>query len=126
MSGIRHYLFLSMVLMHCLPDYYYAKRKVDLPDNPASCQLLAGGGMLLSVSKAFSSTLYGSLLLVSAFVPDAESCIMVLRAAMTTYLYMVHLKPRTWVKNLSCTALIGASSMTSGLATCIWRTKGKD
>jgi hypothetical protein len=106
-----------MVLTHRLPDYYDARRGVDLPDNPAGRHLLAGGGVTLSIAKAFSSTLYGSLLLVSAFVPGAATRVMVLRAAMTKNLYTtVHLKPRTWVKNLSCAALIGASSVTSGLA----------
>ncbi len=60
--------------------------------------------------------LYVSLLLVLAFVLGAASRVMVLGAAMMMYLYTVHLKPKTWVKNLSWAALVGASSVTSGLA----------
>lgn len=41
---------------------------------------------------------------------------MVIGGAITTYLYTVHLKPRTWIKNLSCAALVALSPITSGLA----------
>ena len=42
---------------------------------------------------------------------------MVIGGAITTYLYTVHLKPKTWIKNISCAALVAMSPITSGLAT---------
>lgn len=41
---------------------------------------------------------------------------MVISGAITTYLYTVHLKPKTWIKNISCAALVAISPITSGLA----------
>jgi hypothetical protein len=41
---------------------------------------------------------------------------MVIGGAITTYLYAVHLKPKTWIKNISCAALVAMSPITSGLA----------
>lgn len=102
-------------------DYYDARDGVDSPDDP-SHPLARGrggeeeGGVPLSVAKVFDSYLYASLLLSSAFVPGAASRLMVLGGAIITYLYTVHLKPRTWIKNLSCAALVGVSPVTSGLA----------
>jgi len=100
-------------------DYYDARRGVDSPDDashPLAARAGAKGGVPLAVAKSFDSILYASLLLSSAFVPGVASRLMVLGGAMMTYLYTVHLKPRTWVKNLSCAALVGVSPVTSGLA----------
>lgn len=41
---------------------------------------------------------------------------MVIGGAITTYLYTKHLKPKTWIKNISCAALVAMSPITSGLA----------
>jgi len=60
--------------------------------------------------------LYAILLLSSAFVPGTISRLMVIGGAITTYLYTVHLKPKTWIKNISCAALVAMSPITSGLA----------
>ncbi|KAL3798308.1 hypothetical protein ACHAW5_010645 [Stephanodiscus triporus] len=99
-------------------DYYDARDGVDSPDDPSHplARGRGGGGVPLSVAKVFDSYLYASLLLSSAFVPGAASRLMVLGGAIITYLYTVHLKPRTWIKNLSCAALVGVSPVTSGLA----------
>jgi hypothetical protein len=108
-------------------DYYDARRGVDSPDDashPLAARDGTKGGVPLAVAKSFDSILYASLLLSSAFVPGVASRLMVLGGAMITYLYTVHLKPRTWVKNLSCAALVGVSPVTSGLAAwhvlCDW------
>lgn len=61
--------------------------------------------------------LYAILLLSSAFVPGVMSRLLVIGGAITTYLYTVHLKPKTWIKNISCAALVAMSPITSGLAT---------
>mmetsp|Transcript_30046 Transcript_30046/g.46548 ORF Transcript_30046/g.46548 Transcript_30046/m.46548 type:complete len:214 (+) Transcript_30046:870-1511(+) len=41
---------------------------------------------------------------------------MVIGGAITTYLYTNELKPKTWIKNISCAALVAMSPITSGLA----------
>lgn len=41
---------------------------------------------------------------------------MVIGGAIITYLYTVHLKPKTWIKNLSCASLVAMSPVTSALA----------
>jgi len=106
-------------------DYYDARNGVD--DNYANAEdvdnnendhyhPLARGEVPFSVAKTFDSYLYAVLLLSSAFVPGVISRLFVLGGAIITYLYTVHLKPRTWIKNLSCAALVAMSPVTSGLA----------
>jgi hypothetical protein len=89
--GIRYQVWhwtllvpLRTMLTHCLPNYYNARREVNLPDDPAGRHLLAGSGVPLSVAKAFNSALYASPLLASAFMPGAASRVMVLGASMTS------------------------------------------
>ena len=81
---------------------------------------LAKGEVPFSITKTFDSNLYAVLLLSSAFVPGQFSRLLVLGGAIITYLYTVHLKPKTWIKNLSCAALVAMSPVTSGLAA--WHT----
>ncbi len=110
-------------------DYYDARDGVDMPDDADHPLAIAeaarkggsgnvdGAGVVpMSVAKIFDSYLYAILLLSSAFVPGATSRLMVLGGAITTYLYTVHLKPRTWIKNVSCAGLVAISPLTSGLA----------
>jgi hypothetical protein len=102
-------------------DYYDARSGVDSttddghPEND-HYHPLAQGEVPLSIAKTFDSYLYAMLLLSSAFVPGAISRLMVVGGAIITYLYTVHLKPLTWIKNLSCAALVSMSPVTSGLA----------
>eukprot|EP00579_Thalassiosira_antarctica_P011868 CAMPEP_0201922114 /NCGR_PEP_ID=MMETSP0903-20130614/10236_1 /ASSEMBLY_ACC=CAM_ASM_000552 /TAXON_ID=420261 /ORGANISM="Thalassiosira antarctica, Strain CCMP982" /LENGTH=435 /DNA_ID=CAMNT_0048459189 /DNA_START=41 /DNA_END=1345 /DNA_ORIENTATION=- len=102
-------------------DYYDARNGVDSTSNDTDNENehyhpLAQGEVPFSVTKTFDSYLYAILLLSSAFVPGVFSRLMVLGGAIITYLYTVHLKPRTWIKNLSCAALVAMSPVTSGLA----------
>lgn len=101
-------------------DYYDARNGVDVPTSterdsvhyhPLSQDLIP-----YSITKTFDSYLYAILLLSSAFVPGVIPRLMVLSGAIITYLYTVHLKPRTWIKNWSCAALVAMSPITSGLA----------
>lgn len=66
---------------------------------------------------SYPKYLYAILLFSSAFVPGVIPRLMVIWGAITTYLYTVHLKPKTWIKNISCAALVAMSPITSGLAT---------
>ena len=103
-------------------DYYDAKNGVDIApevgDESATDHYhpLAKGEIPFSVTKTFVSYLYAILLLSSAFLPGTIPRLMVIAGAITTYLYTVHLKPKTWIKNISCAALVAMSPITSGLA----------
>jgi hypothetical protein len=77
-------------------NYHNARRGVDSPDNAG--HPLAGGGVPLSIARTFVSALYG--VCAGRGIPRHV-------AWGHDNLYTVHLKPRTWAKNLSCAALIG-------------------
>jgi len=117
-------------------DYYDAREGVDSPHDmrhPLAASAAATAATIplphhgtdstitdivipLSVAKYFTKCLYAILLLTSAFVPSIMARILVLGGAMITYLYTVHLKPITWMKNISCAALVALGPITSGCA----------
>ncbi|KAL7522481.1 hypothetical protein ACHAWX_007168 [Stephanocyclus meneghinianus] len=103
-------------------DYYDARNGVDVDISSSERRdtshyhPLAQGLLSYSITKTFDSYLYAILLLSSAFVPGVIPRLMVITGAITTYLYTVHLKPKTWIKNWSCAALVAISPVTSGLA----------
>jgi len=105
-------------------DYYDARNGVDVPspnEDEGGGQYehyhpLANGDLPYSLAKTFDSWLYAALLFSSAAVPGVIPRTMVIGAAIITYLYTTVLKPRTWIKNLSCAALVAMSPVTSGLA----------
>ncbi|KAL7547508.1 hypothetical protein ACHAWF_010801 [Thalassiosira exigua] len=101
-------------------DYYDARNGVDSSDSDGDGDgddhPLARGLVPLSVAKTFVSYLYAALLLSSAFVPGVAPRLLVLGGAIATYLYTEHLKPKTWIKNLTCAFLVALSPVTSGLA----------
>eukprot|EP00956_Cyclotella_meneghiniana_P041668 scaffold234385_cov26-Cyclotella_meneghiniana.AAC.2 len=106
-------------------DYYDARNGVDVihDDNNSTDTSshnnkhpLVTGLLSYNITKTFDSILYAVLLLSSAFVPGVIPRLMVLSGAIVTYLYTVHLKPKTFVKNYSCAALVAISPVTSGLA----------
>jgi 4-hydroxybenzoate polyprenyltransferase len=110
-------------------DYYDARNGVDTVEpttnihdsdtdsnNYEHYHPLAAGLLPFTITKTFDSYLYAILLLSSAFVPGVVSRLLVIGGAIITYLYTVHLKPKTWIKNLSCAALVAMSPVTSGLA----------
>lgn len=101
-------------------DYYDAKNGVDTSSSEEREAVhyhpLAQGLLPYSLTKTFDSYLYAILLLSSAFVPGVIPRLMVISGAIVTYLYTVHLKPKTFVKNWSCAALVAMSPVTSGLA----------
>jgi 4-hydroxybenzoate polyprenyltransferase len=101
-------------------DYYDARNGVDVSSSEQRDAVhyhpLAQGLLSYSITKTFDSCLYAVLLLSSAFVPGVLPRLMVISGAIITYLYTVHLKPKTWIKNWSCAALVAISPVTSGLA----------
>jgi 4-hydroxybenzoate polyprenyltransferase len=96
-------------------DYYDARQGVDLPHDTQR-HPLAAGSIPLSVAKQFTKCLYATLMLSSAFVPSIMARLLILGGAMTTYLYTLHIKPKTWMKNISCAALVAMGPVTSGCA----------
>lgn len=77
---------------------------------------LATGDVPMIVAKRFLSYLYAALLVCLCAVPGIASRLTVVVAAMLTFWYTQHLKPRTWLKNVSCAGLIALSPFTSGSA----------
>lgn len=59
------------------------------------------------------SRMYAVLLLTVAFLPGTATRLSVLSAAMLTYWYTQHLKPRTWLKNVSCASIMAMAPFTS-------------
>lgn len=104
-------------------DFYDAKNGVDMykvihaNENHISEKPLVTGDLPLNVARDFLKLLYGSLLLLSAFVPSVGSRLLVMVATMITYCYTSYLKPIVWVKNISCAFLMAVSPLTSAIAT---------
>uniref|UniRef100_A0A7S0CFF0 Uncharacterized protein n=1 Tax=Proboscia inermis TaxID=420281 RepID=A0A7S0CFF0_9STRA len=69
------------------------------------------------VVKRAASFLYALLLLTVTVVPGSLARLCVVSATMTTFLYTEHLKPLTWIKNMSCALIIGLAPLTSAAAT---------
>ena len=78
----------------------------------------------MRTANAFDSYLYAVLLLSPPFVPGVIPRLLVIGGAIVAYLYTTHLKPKTWIKNLSCAALVAMSPVTSGLAAWSVLTEG--
>lgn len=100
-------------------DYYDARYGVDTVDTSTAegnSKPIARGDLPFSITKTFDSYLYAILLLLTSFIPGKFARLMVSGGAIITYLYTVHLKPRPYIKNISCAALISLSPVTSGLA----------
>ena len=77
---------------------------------------LASGVVSLPVAKRFLSYMYATLLLSVTFVPGTPARLSIVTGAMTTFWYTQHLKPKTWLKNVSCALLMALSPLTSGAA----------
>jgi 4-hydroxybenzoate polyprenyltransferase len=66
------------------------------------------------VTRRFLMYLYSIALCISNCLPGIPTRLSVTVALMMTYLYTVHLKPMTWVKNIVCATLIALAPWTSG------------
>lgn len=69
------------------------------------------------VVKRAASILYACLLLTLTVIPGRLARLCVVSATMITFLYTEHLKPLTWIKNMSCALIIGLAPLTSAAAT---------
>ena len=77
---------------------------------------LASGVVSLPVAKRFLSYMYATLLLSVTFVPGTPARLSIVTGAMMTFWYTQHLKPKTWLKNVSCALLMALAPLTSGAA----------
>jgi 4-hydroxybenzoate polyprenyltransferase len=66
------------------------------------------------VTRRFLMYLYSIALCISNCLPGIPTRLSVTLALIMTYLYTVHLKPITWVKNIVCASLIALAPWTSG------------
>lgn len=103
-------------------DFYDAKSGADLlkvahtHENNIATKPLVTGDLPLDVARDFLKILYGSVLILSAFVPSVGSRLLVIVATIITYCYTSYLKPIVWVKNISCAFLMAVSPLTSAVA----------
>ena len=106
-------------------DYYDSRSGVDKimftsPRNvnmyPADKPLVTGE-VSFSMVKEFLYYLYSCLLVTLTFIPGSPTRLSAVTATILTFIYTKHLKPRTWVKNISCATLMALSPFTSGAAT---------
>lgn len=98
-------------------DYYDAKLGRDQKKVGEDGTILLGSAVSLSVARRFLMLLYGLCLLISTSLPGVTTRLAVVSSLMLTYLYTKYLKPRTWIKNISCASIIAFSPLASGLAT---------
>lgn len=96
-------------------DYYDAKLGRDVyKEHETKVLLQANGPVTNEVARRFLMYLYASALFTSNCLPGIPTRLSVTVGLMLTYLYTVHLKPMTWVKNIVCASLIALAPWTSG------------
>ena len=104
----------SQVVLTCssmvVNDYYDARTGVDVLNAKNSFSVPP------IVIKRFLSYLYASLLIGVVFLPGKIARMSVVSAAMLTFWYTQHLKPKTWIKNVSVSGIIALSPITSAAA----------
>jgi len=77
---------------------------------------MVSGEVTYPTTKRFLSYLYVGILISVAFIPGPTARLSVVAASMLTFWYTQHFKPKTWLKNVSCAALIALAPYTSGSA----------
>lgn len=86
------------------------------PENRGDYKPLVSGEITYPITKRFLSYLYAGILISVAVVPGPIARLSVVAASMLTFWYTQHIKPKTWLKNVSCAALIALAPFTSGSA----------
>jgi len=100
-------------------DYYDAKSGTDALNNSSAAHYhpISNGRVPLPLAKSFLVYMYTVLLFTTAFLPGIATRVSVIMASLLTFWYTQHLKPKTWIKNLSCAGLIALCPLTSASAT---------
>lgn len=78
---------------------------------------LANGQVPLNLAKQFLSILYGILLVTISILPGSPTRLLAIGGSILTFYYTKHIKPKTWMKNVSCAILMSLTPLTSGYAT---------
>jgi 4-hydroxybenzoate polyprenyltransferase len=78
---------------------------------------LASGEVPLPIAKKFLGILYGVLLMTITVLPGIPTRLLAMSGLIMTYLYTLHLKPKTWIKNFTCAIIMALTPLTSGYAT---------
>lgn len=87
-------------------DYYDSRKRLSRGiDAPAP------------VIKRFLNYTYAMLLTALCFLPGRISRASVVFGTLLTFYYTQHLKPKTWIKNLTCAGVMGLAPLTSAAAT---------
>lgn len=112
-------VFSTLIITSCssmvVNDYYDARTGVDVLNSKPS--LLAPA----PVVKRFLTYLYTGLLTLLVVLPGKASRMSVVVGSLLTFWYTQHLKPKTWIKNVSCAGIIALSPFTSAAAACYTR-----
>lgn len=107
-------VLLTLGLISCssmvVNDYYDARTGVDVHKKVEAPPAV--------VIKRFLTYMYTCLLTMLVFLPGKISRMSVVTASLLTFWYTQHLKPKTWIKNVTCAGLIALSPFTSAAATC--------
>eukprot|EP00555_Chaetoceros_dichaeta_P002891 CAMPEP_0198249238 /NCGR_PEP_ID=MMETSP1447-20131203/811_1 /TAXON_ID=420782 /ORGANISM="Chaetoceros dichaeta, Strain CCMP1751" /LENGTH=310 /DNA_ID=CAMNT_0043933813 /DNA_START=85 /DNA_END=1017 /DNA_ORIENTATION=- len=107
----------SFKLSNPLSDASRATQSHHINPNPNQAyKPLASGEVTYPVTKRALTYLYTSLLISATILPGVTARLSVILASMLTYWYTQHLKPKTWLKNVACAALIALAPFTSASA----------
>ena len=107
-------VFASLLILSCssmvINDYYDARTGVDILNSSKALPAPA------PVIKRFLSYQYTTLLTTLVFLPGKIARMSVVFGSLLTFWYTQHLKPKTWLKNVSCAGLVALSPFTSAAA----------
>ena len=90
---------------------------VSTTSSNTSMKPLATGEVSLQTAKQFLSLLYGTLLITINTLPGIPTRLLAMGGSILTFYYTKHIKPKTWMKNVSCSILMSLAPLTSGYAT---------
>ena len=90
---------------------------VEGGDGDGRERVLVSGKVSFATTKRFVSYLYAIALILLTFLPGIATRLSVVLGLVSTYLYTQHMKPLTWLKNVTCASLIALAPWTSASAT---------
>merc|ERR1712038_549715 len=88
-----------------------------IPTSTTAMKPLASGAVPLPIAKQFLTNLYTALIFFIQMLPGTLTRLLATFGTLVTFQYTQHLKPKTWLKNLSCASILSLSPVLSGFAT---------
>mmetsp|Transcript_6073 Transcript_6073/g.9309 ORF Transcript_6073/g.9309 Transcript_6073/m.9309 type:complete len:447 (-) Transcript_6073:122-1462(-) len=104
-------------------DYYDSRRMTSLVYKNNK-QNMVNGKVPSIIVKRCLSYIYASLLVCLALVPGVPARLAVVMGSLLTFWYTQHLKPITWLKNVTCAVIMSMAPFTSFAASnggLFWR-----